>query len=255
MLVILTSAKTMTFHRNNILKCNTQCLFPEETKELIDILKSYSENDFRQKMKVSEKLAKETYINYQCILNNEAKNKEAILTFSGGVYRGIDVDSFNKEDLIFTKDNLRILSGLYGVIRPFDLIQEYRLEMATKIKSSKGNTLYDFWKDKITSRILSDIESSSGEKVLINLASKEYSDAIDFRKVSLKYSIIDIEFREKKGSNYKIIATYAKRARGLMARFIIKNKIEKVEGISAFDLEGYKFNSDLSDKDKFIFTR
>lgn len=255
MLIIISSAKTIKFHRENKLNYSSECIFDNEVKEVTNILKAYSEEDIKLLMKVSPKLAKENYLRYQKFFYKDTVCKEAILAFSGGVYRGIDIDTFDKDDLMFTKENLRILSGLYGVIRPFDMIKEYRLEMATKIKNLKGDNLYDFWRDKITDRILSDIKNSSGEKILINLASKEYSDAIDLKEVALKYPIIDIEFREKKGLDYKIIATYAKRARGLMARFIIKNKIEEVKEISNFNLEGYKFNGDLSKKDKFLFTR
>lgn len=255
MLIIIASAKTMKFHRKNMLEKSTNCLFKNEVTELVNILKYYSEEEIGQLMKISEKISKENYLRYQNFFSDKTESKEAILAFSGDVYRGIDVDSFDEDDLIFTKDILRILSGLYGVIRPFDMIKEYRLEMATKLKSSKSDNLYGFWKDKITDRITDDIEKSSGDKVLINLASKEYTNAIDLKKVNSKYRVIDVEFKEKKGDDYKIVATYSKRARGLMTRFIIKNKIEKVDKVKEFNLDNYAFNVDLSKKDKFVFTR
>ena len=255
MLIIIASAKTMKFHRKNILEKSTNCLFQNEVTELVNTLKSYSEEEIGQLMKISGKLAKENYLRYQNFFSDKTESKEAILAFSGDVYRGIDVDSFNEEDLIFAEDNLRILSGLYGVIRPFDMIKEYRLEMATKLKNSDYGNLYNFWNKKITDRIIKDIESSDGDKVLINLASKEYSDAIDLKQVNSNYRVIDIEFKERKDDVYRVIATYSKKARGIMTRYIIKNKIKTVKEIKIFNLDGYRYNDDLSSENKWVFTR
>jgi len=164
------------------------------------------------------------------------------------VYNGIDAPNLSKKDLIFAQDNLRMLSGLYGVIRPLDLIAPYRLEMGTKLKNTKGKNLYEFWGDKI-SKLLNEDEP----EVIINLASNEYFKGIDQK--ALKAQIINIVFKEFKGDKYKIIGIYAKRARGLMVQFMIKNRIKNPQDLKAFKLEDYRYQEDMSDSTTWVFTR
>ena len=171
-----------------------------------------------------------------------------MFAFKGDVYSGIDAGCLTTDDLSFAQDNLRILSGLYGVIRPLDLIQGYRLEMSTKLANAKGNNLYHFWGDKI-SKVLNSDESD----VIINLASNEYFKGID--KKSLDAKIINITFKEYKVDKYKIVGIYAKRARGAMVNFIITNRLTNPESLKLFDVGGYVFRDEFSDESNFIFTR
>ena len=169
--------------------------------------------------------------------------------FKGDVYKGISVKDFNKDDFLFAQKSLRILSGLYGILKPLDLIQPYRLEMGTQLQIGKHRNLYDFWGDEITNILNSD----KNNDYLINLASVEYFKSINVD--NLKSKLINVSFKEKRDGKYKIIAIYSKRARGLMSRFIIKNKIIDPKSLKKFNLEDYKFNKTLSSDSDLVFTR
>lgn len=255
MLMIISPAKTLDFTKENKAGYNTNAIFCNEIEELISVLEKYSIDDLSKLMKMSEKLAEENYDRYQKFFTDKIGCKEALLAFDGAVYKGIDAKSFNCEDLEYAQRNLRILSGLYGVIRPLDMIKEYRLEMGTKLKFKTYKSLYNYWGDKLTNFILKEIESSSGDKVLINIASNEYSKALDLKEINRKYKVVSVEFKEKRDDEYKVVGTYAKKARGLLVNYIIKNRIIKVEDIKAFNKEDYIFNSELSNDLEFIFTR
>ena len=249
MLAIISPSKTQNFSSPDIHDYSlTRQL--DESKLLVDILKTKSQNELAKLMSISEKLAKLNYDRFQqfSLPFNFDNAKQALLAFKGDVYNGIDAPSLSKQDLTFAQDNLRMLSGLYGVIRPLDLIAPYRLEMGTKLANPRGKNLYQFWGDKI-SQVLNEDEP----KVIINLASNEYFKAVDQK--ALKARIINIAFKELKNDQYKIIGIYAKRARGLMARFIIKNRINNPEDLKAFSLEGYRFTEQLSEQDAWVFTR
>lgn len=255
MLMIISPAKTLDFTKENKAGYSTSTIFHNETKELIDVLDKYTIEELSNLMKMSEKLAEENYNRYQKFFTDEIVSKEALLAFDGAVYRGIDSQSFTCEDLEYAQKNLRILSGLYGVIRPLDMIKEYRLEMGTKLKFKTYKSLYNYWGDKLTNFILKEVESSYGDKVLINIASNEYSKALNLSEINKKYKVINIEFKEKRGEEYKVVGTYAKKARGLLVNYIIKNKIVNVEDIKAFNKENYVLNIELSTDEEFIFTR
>ncbi len=201
-------------------------------------------------MSISEKLSALNFERFQKFkLPFTLENaKQAILAFKGDVYNGIDAPSLSTEDLNFAQDKIRMLSGLYGVIRPLDLIQPYRLEMGTKLSNAKGKDLYDYWGADI-SNVLNDDES----ELIINLASNEYFKAID--KKSLNAKILDIVFKEKKGDSYKVIGIYAKRARGLMVNFIIRNRLNNPEALQDFSDEGYRFDKDLSNDSTWVYLR
>ncbi|HIB27920.1 MAG TPA: peroxide stress protein YaaA [Candidatus Thioglobus sp.] len=222
----------------------------EESVELIDIMKEKSQTEIAKLMSISDKLSELNFNRFQSFntpftLDNA---KQALLAFKGDVYNGIDAPNLTKKDLEFAQDHLRMLSGLYGVVRPLDLIEPYRLEMGTRLENANGKNLYEFWGDKI-SNILNDDE----QEVIINLASNEYFKGID--KKSLNAKIINIAFKEFKGDKYKIIGIYAKRARGLMVNYMIKNRITSPEPLKAFETEGYQFREEMSDETTWVFTR
>ena len=177
--------------------------------------------------------------------------KQAILAFNGDVYDGINATAFSEEELKIAQEKIRILSGLYGILKPLDLMQAYRLEMGTKLSFGKYENLYKFWQQKITKTLNNELKEKGG--VLINLASQEYFKAIDTSKLNAE--IITPEFKDNKDGNYKMISFFAKKARGLMCRFIVQNNISNPEELKAFDLNGYYFNNQLSKGNNWVFTR
>lgn len=265
MITIISPAKSLDFNKEVIKSKGTKPLFIEDGRELISILKEYSPEEIGSLMKISEKLSELNFLRYQRLntyfhkYNNLSETekkeyKEAIYAFNGEVYRGIDIESFNEEDLEFATNHLRILSGLYGVLRPLDLIREYRLEMGIKLSNSRGNDLYAFWQEIIGEYFNTELYNHS-EKVILNLASVEYSKVINRKIFDSNIKIVDVIFKESIGDKHKIIATYAKKARGLMASYIMKNKIDTIEEIKNFSEEGYIFRQDLSTDNKLVFTR
>jgi len=252
MIVVISPSKTQDF---SLAKYNFICSkskFHNEIIELINSLKKISIQELRTLMKISDNLAKLNFDRYQQFETKFTKDnsKPAILSFKGDVYEGINLEHYDNNDFDFAQKHLRILSGLYGLIRPLDLIQPYRLEMGIKLKIANYNNLYQFWGDKITSELNS---LANDNKYLINLASAEYFDSINHSKLTLEK--IDIIFKEEKNDNYKIIGLFSKKARGLMANFIIKNKIEKPELLKSFVESKYKFNQSLSNESQYVFTR
>ncbi len=252
MIIVISPSKTQDFSQ---VKYNFACSEPKfynEIMELVKVLSKTSIKELKSLMSISDNLASLNYNHYQQFKPKFTKenSKPAILSFKGDVYDGIDVDHYNSYDFDFAQKHLRILSGLYGLIRPLDLIQPYRLEMGIKLKTAKNSNLYQFWGDKITNELNSLIDN---DEYLINLASIEYFDAIDQRKLSGKK--IDIIFKEEKNGKYKIIGLFAKKARGLMANFIIKNKITKPELLKSFNESSYKFNQSYSNDNQYVFTR
>ena len=175
-----------------------------------------------------------------------------MFAFNGDVYSGLDSNSFSEDDFNFSQQHFRILSGLYGLLKPLDLMQAYRLEMGTKLDNVRGANLYQFWGDIITNE-LNQALAEQGDDVLINLASNEYFKAVN--KKSLNATIITPQFKDWKNGQYKIISFFAKKARGLMARYIIQNQISNVEQVKDFDLAGYQFSCDLSQGNELVFTR
>ena len=249
MLAIISPSKTQDFSECNI-ENFSQTRQQQSSDELVHILKNKSQTQISKLMSISEKLSALNFERFQKFkLPFTLENaKQAILAFKGDVYNGIDAPSLSTEDLNFAQDKIRMLSGLYGVIRPLDLIQPYRLEMGTKLSNAKGKDLYDYWGADI-SNVLNDDES----ELIINLASNEYFKAID--KKSLNAKILDIVFKEKKGDSYKVIGIYAKRARGLMVNFIIRNRLDNPEALQDFSDEGYRFDKDLSNDSTWVYLR
>ncbi|MBI9052221.1 MAG: peroxide stress protein YaaA [Bacteroidales bacterium] len=254
MITIISPAKKLDFKSEVKSKEFTIPDLLNDSKILIKELQKLNPVDIVKLMKVSSDIAN---LNFERNLSwrtpfNLDNSKQAIYAFNGQVYLGLEAKTLSKKDLLFAQDNLRILSGLYGVLRPLDLMQSYRLEMGTALKNPKGKNLYEFWAAKITDKINAELQTHKN-KVLINLASNEYYKSV--KSKSIKGDIITPVFKEAKGNTYKTIAVYAKTARGLMSRFIIQNRIQNPEDIKTFDVSGYLYNQDLSTSKQWVFTR
>lgn len=251
MLIVISPAKTLDFETAPSIKNYTQAQFLQTSQSLIDELKKLSTADIASLMKLSDKLAALNMARFQTWHTpfNLDNAKQAISAFKGDVYTGLDADTLDTAGLEFAQQHLRILSGLYGVLRPLDLMQPYRLEMGTKFTNKKGKDLYQFWGSQL--RELIEAELAGG--VLINLASNEYFKALEAKKLTAH--IITPVFKDWKNGQYKIISFYAKKARGLMSRYIIDHKINDPEDIKQFDSEGYRFSPEMSQADEWVFLR
>ncbi len=249
MLAIISPSKTQDFSPCDI-NSFTQTRQLDYTQKLVNILKNKTQSQISKLMSLSEKLSKLNFDRFQAFktpfsLDNA---KQALLAFKGDVYNGINASSLSVKDLDFAQKNVRMLSGLYGVLRPLDLIQPYRLEMGTKLGNTQGSNLYDYWGSGI-----SEILNEDEEEMIVNLASNEYFKAID--KKNLKAQMLDIVFKEKKNGTYKTIAIYAKRARGLMINYIIRNRVTDTEVLKEFSDEGYQYNQELSGESTWVYVR
>ena len=251
--MVISPAKTLDFSGSPYPHF-TQPAYLDDSQTLIDQLREFSVADIGKLMKISEKLSvlnQQRYEDFKAPFSLD-NARQALLVFKGDVYKGIDIDNYSDDDLAFAQDHLRILSGLYGVLRPLDLMQAYRLEMGTKLANKRGKNLYEFWGNQISEQLNGDLEKQD-QPCLVNLASNEYFKAIAPK--ALKANVLNIAFKENKGGTYKVIGIHAKRARGLMVNYVIKNRIETPEPMKAFDVEGYGFNEELSTPDTWIFCR
>ena len=254
MLTVISPAKTLDYETPTITQQATQPQFLERAAALVADAKKMNTEEIQNLMSVSQNIAS---INQQRFKNwttpfNLDNSKQSILAFKGDVYTGLDAETLNTADLNFAQNHLRILSGLYGVLRPLDLMQPYRLEMGLQFKNQGGKNLYEFWGNAITGALnkeLAHLKSS----LLINLASNEYFKSV--QKSDLNADIVTPVFKDLKGGKYKIIAFYAKKARGLMARYIIENRLTKPDDLKNFDINGYHFNEFESNPNEIVFTR
>lgn len=249
MLVILSPSKTQDFETPTKAPFITQPVFKQEIHTLLTSLKQMSPADIAELMSISEKLS---HLNFERFQNfqdtfTEQNSKPAIEAFQGDVYRDIDIVNYTPEDFQFAQDHIRTLSGLYGLLRPLDLMQPYRLEMKTKLKNPEGKDLYQFWGTKITDQL------NQTNQPIINLASNEYSKAANLKKI--QQPVINITFKEKKGNDYKIVAIYAKIARGTMANYIVKNRITEPQDLKNFNLDDYTYSPDYSTDQEYIYLR
>jgi cytoplasmic iron level regulating protein YaaA (DUF328/UPF0246 family) len=254
MLTVISPAKTLDFDTPPTTRKATRPRLIERSAELIDDVRTLNPEEIAQLMGVSEQIAR---LNHQRFMNwglpfTLDNAKQSILAFKGDVYAGLDADSLDQERLSFAQQHLRILSGLYGLLRPLDLMQPYRLEMGLKFANRGGRTLYDFWGDTITSELNRDLKKS-GSKVLVNLASNEYFRAV--QPGALEAEIITPVFKDLKGDKYKIVSFYAKKARGQMARFILDRKLDDPAGLKKFRTGGYRYNRAESTARELVFTR
>ena len=253
MLTVISPAKKLDYSSTVEPQAHTQPELLSHAKELLKGLKTLSPQDVCALMGLSDKLGALNYERFQEWRTpfNQKNARQAVLAFKGDVYQGLDAQSMSAGELAWAQDNLRILSGLYGLLRPLDLMQPYRLEMGTKYSNARGNDLYKFWGNIITDEINKVLVGKT--PVLLNLASNEYFKSVQTKDI--KGQIISPQFMDKKDDKYKIISFYAKKARGLMSAYIIKNKITDVEKIQGFDSDGYSYNAAMSEGDKWVFTR
>jgi cytoplasmic iron level regulating protein YaaA (DUF328/UPF0246 family) len=254
MLITLSPSKGQDFATPGLSKTYSRPEALKDSELLIKELRKIKQKDIQQLMNVSENIAKLTADRYKAFKTPfTPKNaKQAIFAFKGDVYSGIDIEKYKEADLKYAQDHLRILSGLYGCLRPLDLIQPYRLEMKTKLSNARGENLYQFWGDRITEELNKELEKQK-EPVLVNLASNEYFKSV--RQKQLKGRLLNINFKETKDGKTRVVAIFAKRARGMMADYILRNRIEKPEDIKKFKQGGYRFSKQLSDDSQWTFVR
>lgn len=257
MLTILSPSKTQDFSDSSIdvsqLPNSTPVLL-DDSQKLVKELKKKSVADIVELMDVSEKIASVNHERYQhfSLPFSEENARQALLAFKGDVYTDIAVEDYSEGEFAFAQDHLRIISGLYGLLRPLDLMQPYRLEMKTPLENPRGSNLYQFWGDRITKQ-LNDVLKAQDTPVLVNLASNEYFKSVDSKKLSGE--VITPVFKEHKDGKYKVIAIYAKRARGKMANFIIRQAIDQPEQLKTFTDGGYEFSDSLSSEKEWVFIR
>ncbi|WP_134942722.1 peroxide stress protein YaaA [Pseudomonas syringae] len=254
MLMVISPAKTLDFETPPTTGRFTQPQYLEHSQELIDQLRELTPAQISELMHLSDKLAGLNAARFgswnpEFTLDNA---KQALLAFKGDVYTGLEAETLSEAQLDYAQGHLRMLSGLYGLLRPLDLMQPYRLEMGTRLANARGKDLYAFWGTRI-SEWLNEALADQGDDLLLNLASTEYFSAV--KRSALKARIIDTEFKDFKNGQYKIISFYAKKARGMMSRFVIEERINDPQALQAFDVQGYRYNREQSTPDKLVFLR
>ena len=254
MIVVISPAKTLDFEEKNSNLPMSEPRFLEKSQEIIDEIKNYDSYSLEKLMKISTKLATLNRDRYEVWTPSLDTAKQCILAFKGDVYRGLDVGSLTDSELFYANEHLRILSGLYGVLRPFDGINEYRLEMGTKLKVNNLKDLYEFWDRTLEESLIEELKNHNN-KTIINLASNEYFKAVEGLMKSDKVNVITPIFKELRGDEYKIISFNAKKARGIMTRYIIQNEIEDIEDIKKLDVDGYLYNEEMSTDKELVFIR
>ena len=255
MLFVLSPAKSLDYESPSVAAAHSAPLFVDESAELIELLKTQSPQQIASLMGISDKLAALNVARYVSWSRKATPDnaRQAVLAFDGDVYDGLSARTLTSAQLDWTQQHLCILSGLYGVLRPLDLLQPYRLEMGTKLANARGSDLYQFWGEKIAQYLNTRLQAQGGEPVLVNLASQEYFKSVDRR--ALKARVVECVFEDYKDGKYKIIAFFAKRARGLMMRYAIEHQVNTVEGLTGFDSAGYAWAPDASGPDRLVFRR
>ena len=254
MLTVLSPAKTLDYETAPITQSATLPRFMDQSALLVEDARGLNPDDIRALMGVSEQIA---HLNHERFMNWQSEStsdnaKQAVLAFKGDVYTGLQAETLSEDDLDFAQTRLRILSGLYGLLRPLDLMQPYRLEMGLKFTNQRGKNLYEFWGEQLTDTLNADLVSAKTE-VLINLASNEYFKAV--KPKLLNANIITPQFKDLKNGQYKMISFFAKKARGLMARYIIDNRITEPEALKSFSEAGYYYSDEQSQGDQWVFLR
>jgi len=255
MIILLSPAKTLDYETKIKGPSFSSPYFLSKSKNLIKTLKNKKPEEISNLMNISEKLAllnSDRYKSWKGSRKESPSSKQAIFVFKGDVYQGLNIEEFKRKDLDYSQNHLRLLSGLYGVLRPLDIIEPYRLEMGTKLKISNTKNLYEFWSDDITNQILKDLELIKSNTIL-NLASNEYFNSV--KSLEKSANIISPAFKDLSKGKYKIISFYAKKARGLMASWILRNKIQKEEDLINFNIGGYYFSETESSKNVPVFLR
>ena len=254
MLTVLSPAKTLDYDTAPITQSSTVPRFMDQSALLVEDARGLNPDDIRSLMGVSEQIA---HLNHERFMNWQAEStsdnaKQAVLAFKGDVYTGLQAETLSEEGLAFAQDRLRILSGLYGLLRPLDLMQPYRLEMGLKFANQRGKNLYEFWGAQLTNTLNDDLASANTD-VLINLASNEYFKAV--KPKLLKADVITPQFKDLKNGQHKMISFFAKKARGIMARYIIDNRITEPEALKSFAEVGYYYSEAESKGDQWVFLR
>ena len=254
MLLVISPAKTLDYDTPPATARFTLPQHLDHAQELIGQLRQMSPQQIGELMHLSDKLAALNVARYGSWHPDFTPDnaKQALLAFKGDVYTGLAAEDFSEDDFDFAQQHLRMLSGLYGVLRPLDLMQPYRLEMGTRLANARGANLYEFWGERI-SGWLNEALAAQGDDILLNLASNEYFSAV--KRKALKARVIDTEFKDLKNGQYKIISFYAKKARGLMARYVIRERIRDPEQLKAFDYQGYRYSAEQSGPDSLVFLR
>ena len=254
MLIVVSPAKTLDYESELPTLKTTQPRLLDDSEVLIERARQLSPADVSSLMKVSDKIAHlnvERFAQWQRPFNKQ-NARPAAFAFKGDVYTGLEIETFTDNQLKEAQQSFRMLSGLYGVLRPLDLMQPYRLEMGTKLVNPRGKDLYTFWGERISQWLNEDLEAQ-GDQVLLNLASQEYFGAV--KPKALTARVIDTVFKDQKNGQYKIISFYAKKARGLMARYVIKERLQDPEGLKDFNLDGYRFDAVSSSENQLVFLR
>lgn len=253
MLIILSPAKTMDMSvvENEI--PGTMPVYAEEAEYLAERMRRFSPSDLENVLKISDKLARENYERYQQFGRLSNPRKQALLAYNGSVFKAIDPASFSVDDLKYAQNHLLVISTLYGLVRPLDLIQAYRIAFAVKLNGADGGDLYDYWTPKLTLPLLDAVRAAGG--VLVNLASLDIQGALQMDVIREKVRVITPEFQEWRDGKYETIRTYAKVARGVMTRHILLNRVEDPEELKAFQWDGFAFDPELSDDSRYFFTR
>jgi cytoplasmic iron level regulating protein YaaA (DUF328/UPF0246 family) len=253
MIITLSPAKLQDFSKPASIKESSKALYPKETEELISELKVFSANEIAELMSISPKQSMEVYQHIQGFDMPRTPQKQAAFAYNGIAYKGLDAETISAEDWKFGQEHLIILTGLYGALRPLDLIKPYRLEFIIKLANSRGSNLYEFWGDTLTKYFSERLKKD--DNTWLNVASHEYSKAINKKDLPKGTKIVNAIFKEQTAQGPKMKVVYAKKARGMMARFVIQNKITKIEDIKHFDTEGYSFSPSLSTDEDWVFTR
>jgi hypothetical protein len=255
MIILLSPAKIQNFKSQEEIKFHSQPEFLNEASYLVALMRNLKPFELGALMEINRQLS---HLNFDRFvqwhlpftLNNA---KQAVLAFDGEVYRGLNAGTFTEEEMKYAQQHLRLLSGLYGILKPFDLIQAYRLEVSSKLMNHAGNDLYPFWKEKVTQSIQRDLRASGQPEIILNLSSSEYSKILDIKKANI--SMLNVEFLEYQHDRFKQIVVYTKKARGMMARYVIRHKIENEEDLKGFNENGYWYHHELSNKNKLVFVR
>ncbi|WP_194789179.1 peroxide stress protein YaaA [Pseudomonas sp. UFMG81] len=254
MLTVISPAKTLDYDTPPVTQRHTLPQYLDDSQELIVQLRELSPAQIAELMHLSDKLAGLNAARFGSWTPafSPANAKQALLAFKGDVYTGLDAETLSEDDFSYAQDHLRMLSGLYGLLRPLDLMQPYRLEMGTKLANARGKDLYAFWGTRI-SEWLNQALADQGDDVLLNLASNEYFSAV--KKSALNARVINVDFKDLKNGQYKIISFYAKKARGMMSRFVIEQRISDPEQLKRFDVQGYYYSAEQSKPDHLVFLR
>lgn len=255
MITVLSPSKTFDFDASiNYSKDFSTIDFSRQSKKLAKAFKKYTPEEMGKLMSISEKLSNLNYKRFQDwkFPFDESKTNAAVAVFKGDVYQGLNVESWEESDFDFAQNHLRILSGLYGILKPLDKILPYRLEMGTKLEIGEANNLYGFWGEKLIKHLSKALKAQA---ILLNLASVEYFKALDHKKQLKNMQVVSPVFKDYKNGKYKIISFYAKKARGLMASFVIKNRINDVESLKTFSAEGYLYSEEESEPNQPVFLR